>query len=138
MFVPHPDAWEADMLGNALVTTMLPVIDLERARRFYEGGLGLSPLGQSPDGKFRYRCGDATLALFPKPEGTRAEHTAVSFEVKDIAAEISELQARGVVFEEYDLPGLKTVDHVCVLGAEKAAWFKDTEGNFLCIHENIA
>ena len=115
------------MLGNAPVTTMLPVIDLDRARRFYEGQLGLRPLGSSPDGKFKYACGDATLALFPKPEGTRAEHTAVSFEVKDIAAEIVDLQARGVVFEDYDLPGLKTVGHVCVLGSEKAAWFKDTE-----------
>ncbi|ODS97142.1 MAG: glyoxalase [Lautropia sp. SCN 69-89] len=126
------------MLAHAPVTTMLPVIDLERARRFYEGKLGLEPLGSTPDGKFRYRSGGATLALFPRPEGTRAEHTAVSFEVADIAAEIAELQSRGVVFEDYDLPGLKTVDHVCVLGAEKAAWFKDTEGNFLCIHENLA
>ena len=125
------------MLANAPVTTMLPVIDLDRARRFYEGKLGLRPLGSSPDGKFKYTCGGATLALFPKPEGTRAEHTAVSFEVADIAAEIAELASRGVVFEDYDLPGLRTVDHVCVLGSEKAAWFRDTEGNYLCIHENL-
>ena len=51
--------------------------------------------------------------------------------------EMAELRSRGVVFEDYDFPGLKTVNHVCVLGAEKAAWFKDTEGNFLCIHEDI-
>jgi len=126
------------MLANVPVTTMLPVIDLERARSFYEGKLGLKPLGSSPDGKFKYTCGGATLALFPKPEGTRAEHTAVSFEVADIAAEIAELASRGVVFEDYDLPGLRTVDHVCVLGSEKAAWFRDTEGNILCIHENLA
>lgn len=50
---------------------------------------------------------------------------------------IRELEGRGVVFDDYDLPGLKTVDHVCVLGAEKAAWFKDTEGNCLCIHEDL-
>jgi predicted enzyme related to lactoylglutathione lyase len=75
--------------------------------------------------------------LFPKPEGTKAEHTAVSFQVKDIAKEIKELKQKGVVFEDYDFPGLKTLNHVCVLGAEKAAWFKDTEGNYLCIHEDI-
>jgi len=58
---------------------------------------------------------------------------------RGIGAAISKaLKAAGVTFEDYDFPGLKTVDHVCVLGAEKAAWFKDTEGNYLCLHEDIA
>lgn len=126
------------MLNNALVTTMLPVSDMARARGFYEGCLGLVPGGLKPDGKFVYRVGGSTLALFPKPGGTRADHTAISFKVADIAASIAELKRVGVVFENYDYPGLKTVDHVCVLGAEKAAWFKDTEGNYLCIHEDLA
>ena len=68
----------------------------------------------------------------------KAEHTAISFRVPDIVASIAELQKAGVLFEDYDLPGFKTVDHVCVLGSEKAAWFKDTEGNYLCIHEDLA
>lgn len=126
------------MLSSASVTTMLPVIDMERARAFYERRLGLKPSGFRPDGKFIYQVGGSTLALFPKPEGTKAEHTAISFRVDDIAASIAELKKSGVVFEDYDLPGFKTVDHVCVLGAEKAAWFKDTEGNFLCIHQDLA
>ena len=126
------------MLTNSRMTTMLPVIDVTRARAFYEQKLALKPMGFNADGKFIYDCGGALLALFPKPGGTRAEHTAVSFRVDDIAREIHELKARGVVFEDYDLPGLKTVGNVCVLGAEKAAWFKDTEGNFLCIHEDLA
>ena len=126
------------MLDKAPVTTMLPVIDLKRARDFYEAKLGLRPLGSSPDGKFKYACGGATLALFPKPEGTKAEHTAVSFQVANVEAEIAELTARGVAFENYDFPGFKTVDHMCVLGSEKAAWFKDTEGNLLCLHEDLA
>lgn len=126
------------MLTKAPVTTMLPVKDLNRAREFYEKKLGLKPLGAKQDGKFLFAGGDGgTLALFPKPEGTKAEHTAVSFLVKDIAPEIKELEARGVVFEDYDFPGLKTENHVCVLGSEKAAWFKDTEGNYLCLHEDI-
>lgn len=126
------------MLTKAPVTTMLPVKDLNRAREFYEKKLGLKPLGARQDGKFLFAGGDGgTLALFPKPEGTKAEHTAVSFLVKDIAREIKELVARGVVFEDYDFPGLKTENHVCVLGSEKAAWFKDTEGNYLCLHEDI-
>ncbi len=126
------------MLSNSAVTTMLPVRNMERARTFYEGCLGLQPGGLRPDGKFVYRVGGTTLALFPKPEGTKADHTAVSFRVTDIAASIDELKRAGVSFEDYDFPELKTVNHVCVLGAEKAAWFKDTEGNYLCIHEDIS
>lgn len=126
------------MLANAAVTTMLPVIDMARAREFYEKRLGLVPGGLRPDGKFVYRVGGSTLALFPKPEGTKAEHTAISFQVTDIAATIDGLKRTGVVFEDYDFPDFKTVDHVCVLGAEKAAWFKDPEGNFLCLHEDLA
>jgi predicted enzyme related to lactoylglutathione lyase len=126
------------MLSNSSVTTMLPVKDMKRARTFYEGCLGLKPGGAKPDGKFVYKVGGSTLALFPKPEGTKAEHTAISFQVADIAASIKELKRAGVVFEDYDFPGLKTVNHVCVLGAEKAAWFKDTEGNYLCLHEDLS
>jgi predicted enzyme related to lactoylglutathione lyase len=126
------------MLTNAPVTTMLPVKDLARAREFYEKKLGLKPLGAKQDGKFEFAGGTGgIIALFPKDGGTKADHTAVSFQVKDIGQAIGELQARGVVFENYDFPGLKTVNHVCVLGSEKAAWFKDTEGNYLCIHEDL-
>ena len=125
------------MLTNAAVTTMLPVMDLDRARAFYEGRLGLTRGELRPDGKWVYEVGGSHLALFPKPGGTKADHTAISFQVADIAASIAELKGKGVVFEDYDFPGLKTVDHVCVLGAEKAAWFKDPEGNYLCIHEDV-
>ncbi|MCW5636827.1 MAG: VOC family protein [Rubrivivax sp.] len=125
-------------LDTTSVTCMLPVKDLARARQFYEERLQLRPLGAKPDGKFVYRCGGTELALFPKPEGTKAEHTAISFRVADIAAAIAELKGRGVVFDDYDLPGFKTVEHVCVLGSEKAAWFRDPEGNILCLHEDLA
>jgi catechol 2,3-dioxygenase-like lactoylglutathione lyase family enzyme len=125
------------MLQGEQVTVMLPVKDMARARRFYEEGLGLTAGDLKPDGKFVYRCGGTEIALFPKPDGTKAEHTAISFRVKDIAKEVRELEARGVQFADYDLPGLKTVEHVCVLGSEKAAWFQDPEGNILCLHEDI-
>lgn len=127
------------MLRDAPVTTILPVIDMERARRFYTNQLGLTPRGLNPDGKFLFACGGgAAVALIQKAGGTKAEHTALSFEVSDIMVAVDELKARGVMFADYDLPGLKTVNHVCVLGAEKAAWFNDPEGNILCIHELIA
>lgn len=128
----------ASPLEHAALTTMLPVRDLERARAYYQHVLGLVPEGLRPDGKFIFRCGNgALLALFPKPEGTKAEHTAVSFQVPEIGAAIRALAARGVVFHDYDLPGFRTQDHVCVLGSEKAAWFSDPEGNILCLHENL-
>jgi catechol 2,3-dioxygenase-like lactoylglutathione lyase family enzyme len=126
------------MLGSQLVTVMLPVKDMARARRFYEEGLGLKAGDLKPDGKFVYRCGGTELALFPRPDGTKAEHTAISFKVPDIVKEVRALEARGVKFADYDLPGLKTVEHVCVLGSEKAAWFQDPEGNILCLHEDLA
>ena len=61
----------------------------------------------------------------------------MSFEVSDIEAELADLESRGVVFEDYDLPDMRTVNHICVLGSEKAAWFRDTEGNYLCIHQEM-
>lgn len=119
-------------------TCILPVKDMARARRFYEQQLGLTVVGGKPDGKFVYRCGGTEIAHFPKPEGTQATHTAISFRVDDIGQAVALLRSRGVRFADYDLPGLKTVDSVCVLGSEKAAWFEDPEGNILCLHEDIA
>jgi catechol 2,3-dioxygenase-like lactoylglutathione lyase family enzyme len=119
------------------VTVMLPVRDIGRAREFYEQALALPTGEERPDGKVVYQCGGTEIALFPKPEGTKAEHTALSFRVDDILSSIAELESRGVVFADYDLPGFKTVGHVCVLGSEKAAWFGDPEGNILCLHEDI-
>lgn len=124
------------MLTQARITTMLPVKDMERARAFYEGRLGFRPDGGAKvDGRYEYQCDGARIALIPREGGTKAEHTALSFEVRDISGRIRELEQAGVVFEDYDLPGLKTVQHVCVLGSEKAAWFRDPEGNYLCLHE---
>jgi predicted enzyme related to lactoylglutathione lyase len=136
MFRPMGSREEKTMLNKAPVTTILPVIQMDRAREFYEKRLGLAPRGFAADGNFIFACGgEATIALIPKPQGTRAEHTALSFEVEDVVREVKELERRGVVFEDYDLPGLKTVEHVCVIGSDRAAWFKDTEGNILCVHQ---
>jgi len=123
------------MLANTRMTTILPVADLDRARRFYGEALGLEPRGQTGDGKPLFACANGTIGLMQRSPATPAAHTAASFEVPDIMKAITELTRRGVAFEDYDLPGLKTVDKVCVLGAEKAAWFKDPDGNILCLHE---
>lgn len=124
-------------LTHRTVAMMLPVTDVDRARTFYSESLGLDYTGTNDEGSAIYALdGGSTLVLLPRPDSTPSASTAMSFEVDDIASEISALQEKGVVFEDYDLPGFTTVDHVCVLGSEKAAWFKDPAGNVLCLHEN--
>ena len=126
------------MLTQSPLTTMLPVMDMQRAREFYERKLGLKAQGTQPDGGYLFSCGGGTaLELQLNPGGTKAEHTAASFEVDNIESEIRTLESQGVVFEDYDMPDLKTVNHICMVGGDKAAWFKDSEGNYLCIHQHL-
>jgi catechol 2,3-dioxygenase-like lactoylglutathione lyase family enzyme len=121
------------MLTTSRATTMLPVTDADRAGRFYTETFGLREWGVTGDGTrlFVIGGGDA-LGLRVAEPGAQSTYTALSFEVEDIRAEIRELEGRGVVFEDYDLPGLKTVDHIATMGEEKATWFRDTESNILC------
>ena len=125
------------MLAQSRMTTILPVVNVERARKFYEGALGLRPAETRADGTVVYRGDAGEIALSPRTEPTHNQYTALSFEVKDVVAEVQDLERRGVAFDDYDLPDLKTVGHVCVIGSEKAAWFHDPEGNILCLHENV-
>jgi catechol 2,3-dioxygenase-like lactoylglutathione lyase family enzyme len=125
------------LLGRAPVLVILPVKELERARDFYVDRLGLEAEGLAADGKFVLRANGTRIALMPKPGGTKAEHTALSFKVENLASAIAALKSRGVGFHDYDLPGFKTVDHVATMGCENAAWFSDTEGNILCLHEDL-
>ncbi|QXQ11828.1 VOC family protein [Paeniglutamicibacter sp. Y32M11] len=125
-------------LSNSPLTTIIPVTDTQRSQKFYEDLLGLSYRGRAADGNLLFALdGTGTLALLSDPEAKASVHTAASFEVNDISGVITELSGRGVVFEDYDLPDLKTTEHVCVLGSEKAAWFRDPDGNILCLHENL-
>ena len=119
------------MLTDARVGAALPAQDLERAKSWYKEKLGLAPTSEDPGGA-QYECGSGTAFLLfissGEPSGT---HTQVAFEVSDVEAEVADLRARGVTFEEYDFPGLKTVDGVADMEGEKAAWFKDSEGNLI-------
>lgn len=124
------------MLTGAKATAMLPVVDMGRARKFYQETLDLPAPRVRENGEARFDAGGTSFALYPRSTPTRADHTALSFEVRDLAAEMRTLRARGVRFEEYDLPGLKTEEGVCVLGSERAAWFRDPEGNILCLHQD--
>lgn len=125
-------------LASSTVAVMLPVTDPDRAKQFYSESLGLDYSGTNDEGSPMYALGGgSTLVLLPRPGGTRSESTAMSFEVDDVVSEVHDLETRGVAFADFDLPDLKTIDHVCELGSEKAAWFNDPDGNVLCIHQAV-
>ena len=129
------------MLEGSDVAARLPAQDLERAKAFYAEKLGLRPSEERPGG-LRYRCGKGWFALFASSGLPSGNHTQLGWEVEDIEATVTGLRARGVVFEEYDLPGLKTVNGIAQVAGhypsrggvgERAAWFRDSEGNLLAI-----
>ncbi len=126
-------------LSTAPAATTLPAEDLKRARSFYEEKLGLETemRDDMPEGVFVHAGKGSLIFLYERGRAT-AENTAVTFEVDDLEGTVSELRSRGVTFEEYDFPGLKTVDAIATRDADKAAWFKDSEGNILCAHETLA
>ena len=128
------------MLGKARVATRLPAKDLSRARAFYSEKLGLDPVEQR-EGGLRYVCAAGEFAIFVSAGVQSGLHTQMGWEVDDIEATVRELRARGVKFEEYDLPSLKTVDGIAEIAGnypskgtgERGAWFHDSEGNLLGI-----
>jgi catechol 2,3-dioxygenase-like lactoylglutathione lyase family enzyme len=130
-------------LESGSVAARLPAQDLARARAFYSTKLGLEP-GEERPGGLRYRCASGEFSLFLSAGTAAGSHTQMAWEVEDIEETVAQLKARGVVFEEYDLPGLTTVDGIAeVVGnypskgsvGERGAWFRDSEGNLLAIGE---
>jgi catechol 2,3-dioxygenase-like lactoylglutathione lyase family enzyme len=133
------------VLKSAGVATRLPTQDLQRARKFYSEKLGLEPTDERPGGLL-YRCAQGEFALFGSAGASPGTFTQMGFEVDDIEAAVAALKERGVVFEEVDLPGLKTVDGIAdidgnypVKGAtgERGAWFRDSEGNMLGLAQPV-
>jgi catechol 2,3-dioxygenase-like lactoylglutathione lyase family enzyme len=129
------------MLEDGKVVARIPVQDLQRARSFYAEKLGLEPSEERPGGLL-YRCGEGEFALFESTGAASGNHTQMAWEVEDIEATVEQLRARGVVFEEYDFPGLKTVNGIAEVEGnypskggvgEKAAWFRDVDGNLFGI-----
>ena len=123
-------------LNDSSVAVMLPISDPDRAQKFYSDQVGLPYSGINELGEHRFRLGGgAELVLLPRPDEKPLASTAMAFEVGDVEQEIADLEARGVTFEDYDLPGLKTEHHIATMGGEKAAWFLDPDGNVLCVHQ---
>ena len=133
------------MLETARIATRLPAQDLGRAESFYAEKLGLRPAERRPGG-LRYQCGSGEFALFESTGAAAGNHTQMGWEVDDLEAVVAALRLRGVVFEEYDLPGLRTVNGIAQIEGnypskggvgEKAAWFRDSEGNLLGLGQRI-
>ena len=122
------------MLENSNIYATIPAKDLERAKSFYADKLGLKPEEERPEG-LRYRWENGGFLLFESSGAASGDHTQMGWDVEDLAATVEELRRRGVVFEEYDMPGFKTVNGIAEIGGLKGAWFKDTEGNLLALGE---
>lgn len=119
------------MIKHLPTHTTLPVADMERAKAFYSEKLGLSPASETAAGVFYEVGGGTRFVLYPTPNTARGGHTQIGFASRDLEADVAALRARGVAFEEYDFPGLKTVDGIAETGPARAAWFKDSEGNMV-------
>lgn len=109
-------------------------MDIERAKSFYAKKVGATAGESTPGGTF-FTFGESRFVIYPTPNPNRGGHTQMGISVKDVGAAVRELRGRGITFEEYDMPGLKTVDGVATTGGGRAAWFKDTEGNLIGIIE---
>ncbi|MGW7195288.1 VOC family protein [Streptomyces chryseus] len=136
---------DPNILARGRVATRLPARDLDRARRFYAERLGLEPVDERPGGLL-YRCGGTEFALFESTGASPGTFTQMGWQVDDIETVVAALGQRGVVFEEVDVPGLRTKGGIAEIdgnyrskGArgERAAWFRDSEGNLLGIGEPV-
>jgi predicted enzyme related to lactoylglutathione lyase len=123
------------MLSNAMVSVTMPAVDLKRARKFYEEKIGLKVVKEDPSPGILLEAGGGSKMYIYQRSATKADHTIAQFNVKDVEAEVKALKAKGVKFEEYDMPsmGIKTVNGIAKMDKFVGAWFKDTEGNILGI-----
>ncbi len=126
-------ATSGPLLTSAPISCTLTTTNLANCREFYEKKLGLRVASAESDG-IEFACGDGThLYVYQRSEAPRATNTVASFKVPDLKAAVTSLRNQGIKFEEYDLPGLKTVNGIATTGNWSAAWFKDPDGNILAI-----
>ncbi|SDL47520.1 hypothetical protein SAMN04487916_109143 [Arthrobacter sp. ov407] len=123
------------MLKDKQVGAVLPAADITRARNFYRDKLGLEPENAAAEDNLQYKCGaGSAFLLYQTPNAGTAKNTQIGWMVDDLAGAVAELRANGVVFEEYDFPGLKTENGIATTpDGSSAAWFLDTEGNILTL-----
>jgi predicted enzyme related to lactoylglutathione lyase len=127
------------MLTSGTVTANIPAGDLKRARDFYADKLGMTPSFELEGIMLVYRTGGgSTFSVYETQYAGQAGHTIAQWHVDDVEAEVRDLEAKGITFEHYDLPGTTWNGSIAVLeGMGKAAWFKDSEGNILCLDDGL-
>ena len=124
------------MLNASAITANIPASDLTRAKAFYADKLGLEPTQEAPGGVVYKTAGGTTFFLYETEYAGQAGHTIAQWHVKDVASEVRDLKAKGVTFEHYDLPGTTWDGDVATMeGMGSAAWFKDSEGNIMCLDD---
>jgi predicted enzyme related to lactoylglutathione lyase len=125
------------MLNHSTVEANIPAADLDRAREFYSDRLGLTPVAEYGAEALRYQTAGGTFFNVYKTQyAGQAGHTIAQWHVDDVDQEVHDLQAKGVVFEVYDMPGVEWNGQIATIpGMGKSAWFKDSEGNIMCVDE---
>ena len=127
------------MLNDSKVTANVPAADLDRARTFYADVLGLMPVSENPGGLIYTTSGGTSFFLYQTECAGQAGHTIAQFHVPNVDDEVRDLQAKGLTFEHYDMPGVTWDGDVAKMGdMGSAAWFKDSEGNILCLDDATA
>ena len=119
------------------ISAVLCSANLKQSQTFYEEVVGLALSADTIPNHLLFECGDGTtLLVYGRPAPNQADHTQVRFWTDDVGRDVRELESRGAVFEDYDFPVLKTVDHVATTpGIGKSAWFKDPDGNTLALFQ---
>lgn len=127
------------MLDSGTVTANIPAADLTRARSFYADKLGVTPVAEFSGVMLVYRtAGGTTFSVYETQYAGQAGHTIAQWHVDDVEAEVRDLKAKGITFEQYEMPGVDWNDGVASMpGMGKAAWFKDSEGNILCLDDGL-
>jgi predicted enzyme related to lactoylglutathione lyase len=125
------------MLSDSKVTANIPASDLQRARDFYADTLGLSPTQELPGEVLLYRtAGGTDFQVYRTDYAGQAGHTIAQWHVDDIESQVHDLKAKGVTFEVYDMPGVEWDGEIASMeGMGRAAWFRDSEGNIMCIDQ---
>jgi predicted enzyme related to lactoylglutathione lyase len=125
------------MLQRSPMYAYIPAKDVARARQFYEQKLGFKPKQETAGGVVYEFAEHTACFLYPTPNAGTSKASQAFWEVDDVEREVAELKARGVTFEEHDVPGLKTVNGIVTAGGAKTAWFRDTEGNILAVVQSL-
>ena len=121
------------MLKTATLHAYVPAHDVERCRRFYDEKIGLGP-GRKAGPGYTFACADGTsFFVYPSPGAGTNKASCAFWHVDDVAAVVDWLKARGVVFEQYDMPETAPGSRIYPAEDASAAWFKDTEGNIMAV-----